>query len=321
MLTDLYTTLKQSVPEDEGTLYGSPVGERDAIWLSVDRNAHPALLLPAREDDVRPDIVLRSVDARFSRVCTIETATGQSQGGCYSLIRLKENDVDIVRLFLRILEERFCIDLVPSNNAAIASNIQEIAALFSRVDERPRDLIGLWGELHVIYRSGAIPAAVRCWCTCKTAKFDFVTDSFVLDVKATLSVSRKHRFSLEQLRPAGNFDTYIASLCLIETQSGQTVGALMDAIAIQIADTNLRSAFLRQCVAKGGRDLYRSELALQTYPDEGAASLFRAPSIPVPLIDKGDPIENVRFDVDLSAFTPLDDEMSRTILRFQQDLP
>lgn len=318
MLTDLYAALCEAAPEDEGALFGSPLTEEDSVWLSVDRNAYPALLLPAREDDIRPDIVLRSVDALFSRMCTIETEDGHSQSGCFSVVRLKEDDADVVRLFLKIVDERFCSGSMPTNNAAIASSILEVAELFSEVNFETRDLIGLWGELHIIRRSGDVGAAVRCWCTRKTAKYDFVTKGFVLDVKSTLTASPKHRFSLEQLRPTGDFDAFIASLCVVEVQSGHTVGAVMDAIAGQVAGAELRSKFLNQCVAKGGRDLYRCELTLQTYPDDGALAVYRARDIPVPEIAEGDAIENVRFDVNLSAIAPLSDEESEAILRFQQ---
>ncbi|MDE0173343.1 MAG: PD-(D/E)XK motif protein [Defluviicoccus sp.] len=317
MLTDLYASLSHTVPKEAGTLYGIPLSEGHSVWLSIDHNAHPALMLPSREDDMRPDIILRAVDALFSRICIVETPDGHSQSGCYSLLRLKENDPDIVRLFLTILEERFSNQWIPCDNTAIANNIQEIAALFSRVNDTTRDLIGLWGELYIIHRSDDIATAVRCWSTQKTAKYDFVTDSFVMDVKATLSASPKHRFSLEQLRPAGDFEAFVASLCLIEVRSGQTVGTLMDTIAVQIEDPELRGSFLQQCITKGGPDLYRSQLMLQPYPDDGALALYLARHIPVPRIDVSDPIDNIRFDVNLSEIAPLSDQQSEVILRFQ----
>lgn len=319
MLTDLYPTLCQMIPEDGAPLFGLPVDGDYPYWLAIDTQAFPSLLLPARANDLRPDITLRAVDALFSRTCVIDTATPNPHEGCYSLVCLKESDPAIVRLFLRILEERFCTTRPPTTNAEIAARVQQIAALFSRVEDNTRDLIGLWGELTVIGNAQNIDAAVRCWSTRKTAKYDFVAEHFVLEVKTTTKSVPQHRFSLDQLRPSGAFDVYIASLCVIEVQSGQTVADLVETIAARISDHDLRSSFLIQCLTKGGRDLYRSDLALQTYPDNASLSLFRAEEIPVPHMRASDPIENVRFDVDLSKITPLSDQYGALILTFEPE--
>ncbi len=317
MLTDLYPTLCNTIPEGGAALFGLPVDGDYPYWLAIDAQAFPALLLPARADDLRPDIMLRAVDALFSRTFVIDTDTPDPHEGCYSLVRLKESDPAIVRLFLRILEESFCTTSPPTTNAEIAARVQQVAALFSRVEDNTRDLIGLWGELTVIGNAQNIDAAVRCWSTRKTAKYDFVAEQFVLDVKTTTKSVPQHRFSLDQLRPSGAFDAYIASLCVTEVQSGQTVADLVETLAARILDHDLRSAFLIQCLAKGGRDLYRSDLTLQTYPDNASLSLFRAEEIPVPHVRASDPIENIRFDVDLSVITPLSDQYRTSILTFE----
>ncbi|WP_075996162.1 PD-(D/E)XK motif protein [Salaquimonas pukyongi] len=317
MLTDLYQTLCQTIPEDGAAMFGLPVVGDYPYWLAIDAQAYPALLLPARADDLRPDIKLRAVDTLFSRNCVIATDTPLPHEGYFSLIRLKDSDPAIVRLFLRILEESFSTASPPISNANIAARVQQIAALFSRIEDNTRDLVGLWGELAVIAHARNTDAAVRCWSTRKTAKYDFIAEHFVLDVKTTTKPAPKHRFSLDQLRPSGAFDAYIASLCVIEVQSGQTVVELMETIAARISDQELRSAFLIQCLAKGGRDLYHSDLVLQTYPDNTSLDIFRAEDIPVPHIRSCDPIENIRFDVDLSGLASLPDHIRTSVLEFE----
>ncbi|MYC59434.1 MAG: PD-(D/E)XK motif protein [Gammaproteobacteria bacterium] len=319
MLTVLYPKLCQTIPQDESALFGLPLAIDYPYWLAIDSQAHPALLLPARTDDLRPDISLRAVEVLFSRACTIETKENQSHQGCYSFVRLKENDPAIVRLFLKILEERFCTPTSPSTNSEIAASIQQVAGLFSQVEDNTRNLIGLWGELHVITSASDIDFSVRCWSSRKTAKYDFVSDRFILDVKTTTKSRPQHRFSFDQLRPSGSFGAFIVSLCVIEVQSGQTVGELMDSVAARIVNQDLRSAFLTQCLEKGGRDLYDSDLALQTYPENAGLAIFRASDIPVPQFRASDPIENVRFDVDLSTISPVPDAEMEAILAFGAD--
>ena len=104
---------------------------------------------------------------------------------------------------------------------------------------------------------------------------------------------------------------------MIEVPSGQTVADLMETIVRRIADQRLRSSFLVQCLAKGGRDIYRSELALQTYAGNASLNFLRAEDIPVPEVRSGDPIENIRFDVDLSDIACLSDQSCASVLAFE----
>ncbi|QKT03392.1 PD-(D/E)XK motif protein [Ectothiorhodospiraceae bacterium 2226] len=317
MLSDLYISLCDNVPQREGQIFGLPLGANDVRWLGIDEKRYPALLLPARPDDIRSDIALRSVDVEFSRLCAIQAADGAAHEGCYSIIRLKDADVDIVRLFLRILEERFCVAPPPSTNAVIAENVLEIASLFSQLSLDARDVVGLWGELFAIECSSDVEAAVKCWSSKKLAKYDFVTTRYVLDVKTTLSHVPKHHFSLEQLRPVGGYEAYVFSLRLVEQHGGLTVGELMDRIAEKITDPELRGNFFRVCVIKGGRDIYRSDLRLLPFPEADSFMLFHASMLPVPTIVENDPISNIRFDVDLSRLEALARAEASHILAFR----
>lgn len=316
MLINLYTRLCHSISEGDVALFGLPVETGRSLWLAIDADKFPALLLPVDKDDLKADITLRTVEILFSRPCDVGTNDSQSHNGYFSLIRLKENNPAIVRLFLKILEELFCTLTPPTKNADIAERIRQAAELFSRQEGEPRNFVGLWGELCLIKNSTNVDEAVRCWSMKRNATYDFVADEFVLDVKSTLDTSPKHRFSLKQLRPTEDFALYIASLCIIEVQNGQTVGELVDTIALKITDQTLRGVFLTQCLAKGGRDLYRNEMALQLYPSNNAIALHNARSIPVPRINEQDPIDNVRFDVDLSGFSPMLGDEREVILAF-----
>ena len=89
----------------------------------------------------------------------------------------------------------------------------------------------------------------------------------------------------------------------------------MDALAAEIVDADLRNAFFRNCLVKGGGDIYKSELRLQAYPDPMSFAIFKASSIPVPILGDNAPIDNVRFDVDLSNI-PRTDSKARQKLWF-----
>lgn len=315
MLYEIYTSLLQDFPNDCDFLYGRQL-EADGLWLSVDEQAFPCLLFDTGISDRRNDIAFRSIDVEFSRECTIAMGGSESLPGCYSIVRLNENDADIVRVFLGLLEEAFLRFNQRYSNREIGEKILELADLFSRIEDARSDIVGLWGELYLIFKSKSAAHAVQCWCRQKNAKYDFVSDRFALEAKTTLNPRRKHRFSIDQLRAHSDFDIYVASLNLVEMHSGVTVSYLLEEVRAQIFDDELRSDFLKQCLLKGGRDIYRSDLKLKPYPDDSSLSIFQAVDIPVPTIDPSDPIDNIRFDVDLSDIVAIEGEHRARILNF-----
>lgn len=316
MLFEAYAKLVKDFPDDCDQLFGQALTENNSFWLSVDGDACPSLLFSARREDVRSDIELRSVSVCFSRDCFVEAADGEAATGIYTVVRLNENDPDIVRMLLRLLEETFRTRKNSYTNKEIAARILELSDLFKQIDDSKGDIVGLWGELYILLRASSLDTAVQCWCLNKNAKYDYVTDGFALEAKTTVQSRRKHRFSLDQLRPNGDFRVYVASLAVVELNSGRTAADLMDDVYGKIADDDLRARFLAQCLVKGGRDIYRNTLKLGVFPDGTSLVILDASTIPVPDIAPAAPIENVRFDVDLTDLCSIAPNQMATILAF-----
>lgn len=316
MLFEIYSRLAKKLPESHAHLFGNRIGPDGRIWLSISEEAFPCLLFPSHASEHRTDIALRFIDVEFSRDCKIATDEKNVVAGTYTIVRLNENDPDIVRLFLRLLEEAFCRGNNGFSNRQIGDKILELSDLFSRLHEAASDMLGLWGELSIMKDAAHTLCAVRCRCSNKNAKYDFVASNFAFEVKTTLRSQRQHTFSIEQLRPINPFEVYVASLQLVETSSGMTVADLLEDILSEIHDNNLRGMFLSRCLMKGGADLYRSTLRLQPYPDRTSLAIFNARNIPVPYIEPGCPISNVRFDVDLSGLPSVDANCRTRLLAF-----
>jgi len=300
-----YANLVSDFPKGCDKLFGQPLTADNSFWLSVDSDAYPLLLFAARREDARSDIELRSVSVRFSRDCLVEATEGNAASGIFTVVRLNENDPDTVRMLLRVLEETFQARTTPYTNKEIASRVLELADLFKQIDYSTGDIVGLWGELYILSRAGNLDTAIRSWCFNKKAKYDYVTDGFALEAKTTLSSRRKHRFSLDQLRPAGEFRVYVASLALLEINSGHTADDLIDIIYGKISDNDLRARFIAHCFVKGGRDIYRNPLKLGLFPKGKSLIILDASIIPVPQIGADLPIYNVRFDVDVTDIKPV----------------
>lgn len=299
MLFEAYQALIGNYPTRCDSLYGEQLRNSSELWLAVDDQAFPSFLLGMQSGDHRADIALRFIGVQFSRQCEIVTVEGEQAKGTFTIIRLEENDPDLVRMFLRLLEEAFFGAEHPQSNREVGDRILELANLFRQVENSAKDTLGLWGELFVISEAASREAAARCWCQHRNAKYDFVGVEFALEVKATLKPYREHRFSLEQLRPAEDLSIYIASVQLVQAQAGRTIAEMMDGILADLTGHELRKAFLSLCLVKGGEDIYKANQRYQLLSREAGIAYFMASDIPVPIIGEEDPISNVKFDVRL----------------------
>jgi len=305
MLFDKYCSLVAKFPEGCENLFGQGVAGRSDLWFSVDANDHPALLFEVAEGSDQPDLKLKYIEVEFARQCEISVEGEPNRCGVFTAIRFKDDEADLVRIFLRLLEEAFLAGGEPLSSQKIRSKIIALSEIFSRLETSVKDVIGLWGELYVIHRSRDPNKVARAWCLAKSAQFDFLTDTHVLEVKTTTKQRRIHRFSLEQVRPSSGLSPYICSILLVEAPFGLTVGDLMDAVLEQIDDSDGRNQVFHQCLMKGGKDIYSSTIALSVLPDDTSVAVFPGSNIPAPEVDPTQPIYNVKFDADLTKLEPL----------------
>ena len=316
MLFEAYQELARRFPDACQHLFGSKIDGAHGLWLSLDAHGQPYLLFEMAEDDGQPDLKLKAVGVRFACPCDIQLQDGSALSGTYTLVSLANDDPDIIRVFLRLLQEAFLAPGADHSAAAVRDQILSIADLFTRLSDDLKDVVGLWGELHIIRTAQDMNAAARAWSSSARARYDFMTERFALEVKTTLKSARQHRFSLEQLRPNADIRVYVASIMLTELPGGEAVCELIDEIYAALDEPESRARFFRQCLRKGGADIYGSELRLSTLPDGASIALFDAGTLPVPAIESGDPISNVRFDLDLGGVDPLNPATSGHVLCF-----
>lgn len=316
MLFEAYQELALRFPDACQHLFGSKIDAAQGLWLSLDAQGQPYLLFEMAEDDGQPDLKLKSVEVRFACPCDIQLQDGSALSGTYTLVSLTNDDPDIIRVFLRLLEEAFLAPDADHSAAAIRDQILAFADLFARLNDDLKDVVGLWGELHIIRTAQDVNAAARAWSSSARARYDFMTEGFALEVKTTLKSTRQHRFSLEQLRPNADICVYIASVLLVELPRGEAVCELIDEIYAALDDLESRARFFRQCLRKGGADVYGSDLRLNTFPDGASIALYDAKNLPVPSIKFEEPISNIRFSIDLSGVEAIAMDVGNQFLSF-----
>ena len=316
MLLETYLELANRLPDECSHLFGKKINRADGVWLSLDAHRQPHLLFETKVNGGQLDLKLKSIEVRFACPCNIQLHDGNVLSGLYTLVSLSNNDPDIIRVFLRLLDEAFLMPNADHSAKAVREKILSIADLFTRVDADIKDILGLWGELYIIRSSKNLLKAVQSWSSSRNTRYDFITDNFCLEVKSTLKSSRVHRFLLEQLRPTENIHVFVASVLLVENSGGASVGELMDQIYNTLDDLRDRTRFFRLCLRKGGVDLYASELRLSPLPNNVSVLLFDSSNLPVPSIQEGDPVTKVRFDLNLTELHPVPEETRERILSF-----
>lgn len=302
-------------PTDQNLLARSFDTSR-GLWLAVDAEDYPHILVESQEKTKETDLRLKIIDAEFARQCEILDVDQDLQQGAFTVIRLNDRNLDQVRLFLKLMETVLAAEPSELTAKTIRSRLVALAQLLEQADDGRNDLVGLWGELFVIQSATDTELAVQHWCSSPTAKYDFVTSSAFLEVKTTLKPRRSHRFSLEQLRPVEDQDLFVASVLLVEKPSGKPAGALVDEISKRLKTPEHKQAFLAQCILKGGRNLYRTDLKLSALPKGASLAIIDGTTIPAPTVQSDDPISNIRFEVDLTGLAQLPKQEVRTLLRF-----
>lgn len=316
MLFEAYQQLASRFPDECTYLFGSKIAHAQDLWLSLDASGNPYLLLEMAEDDGQPDLKLKHVEVRFACPCDIQLQDGSALSGTFTLVSLSNDDPDVIRVFLRLLEEAFLSPGADRSSIAVRKQLLSISDLFSLLEDDLKDVLGLWGELHIIRSGQDIRTAVQAWSSSVYARYDFVTESFALEVKTTLKPGRTHRFSLEQLRPDADICVYVASVLLVELPGGETVSELIDEVYSGLDDPEMRGRFFRQCLRKGGVDIYGSELRLGILPNEASIALYEAKALPVPRVHVEEPLSQVRFNLDFAEIEEISGSIRHQVLNF-----
>ena len=126
-------------------------------------------------------------------------------------------------------------------------NISEIimyfiswAALFKKlILSQDKDIVGLFGELYFILKSGHPKTLIKRWQAPLNSKHDFAYGKNFLDVN-TSRTGLEHHFELEQVSPCKENNKYIASICVKESKiKGKSVSQLIEKLSRTVSKKEL----------------------------------------------------------------------------------
>lgn len=201
--------------------------------FGVSAEGYPLFFIAIKEDgNTPPPISLQHLKVRYNQQCTVIHENGMEEVGIYCMIQLTSTSESLCRIFLNIFQ-KYIEGLHDKSKAyEIKEQIDLYVALFMGLYAPARSTVqGLWAELFLIAHSVDPDYMINVWHANNYSKFDFDDGVCRIEVKSTGDMdNRKHKFSYQQLTAPMEGALLIASVPVIQNDSGIGISELIEKI-------------------------------------------------------------------------------------------
>ena len=267
------------------------------------------LLLSAEGSSVKAPIRLTAIQVNFAVPCTIAIAGREDRTETLTAITCTASERIVQAYFAHVCETIMQIVGAKPSLDHVFEAVRRLVDLFQKLSAPARrSVVGLFGELFVIYLAHSPQDAVKAWRSTTDDRFDFSTDNVRLEVKASGTRQRAHEFSLEQCSPPQDTEGILVSLHVESAGGGMSLLELIERIEEQLeGDANLLLK-LQETVAEGLGDNAPAALAMRFDENLAKSSLQIYELVLIPAVREPLPAEvsNVRFRSDLSRLLVAD---------------
>ena len=322
----IYQEISTPASGDEGQLLYSvrEISGYTSYLIGKDSNERSCLLIATSDRaEIKPSPVrLENVDVQFDLPCQTTRPDGGVSEGVFTVVRCRSMDSEIIRYFLSVCQIIVAnLGEVPSKEA-ITDAVRHLISIFKSIKNPPtRSLMGLFGEMFVISRSQSPARAIAAWRLKDTSRFDFTADEVRIDVKTTSGRDRKHRLSYEQCTPPPDTQAIAISIMTERIAGGLSLRDLIALIEAQVAENQDAMLKLHEVVISTlGMAFSESlDVTFDEYLAESSLRYYDLQEIPAIRDPLPPDVSEVRFTVNLSGASPLDDrELVDRIPQFWQ---
>lgn len=310
-LTALYSEIPVPNEGVEGeSIFASAIDDDGHYRIGRDVQGNAVFLIstpsPTQESPRLRSVRLKRLTVQHDLQCMV-TDLDEDASTKMPLSVVRCTDETLTDHFLRIVTTLVNWLGAPPSRPRISSAIGRLADLFQALSSPMRGTAqGLWTELFVINQSSDPALLVESWHLDAEDRFDFAHQSQRLEVKSFSGSSRRHHFSLDQLRPVEEVEVIVASVRTVSSSAGPSISDLL--LGIQRKLGNPDAALRMEEIAAEilGQSL---DEELQRRFDDAVAQetlrFYRAEYIPS--VDKDLPrgVYSVRFVSDLDGIPEL----------------
>lgn len=191
---------------------------------------NPSLLIfisEEQQDFIITNQNLFNIKVSHNLRCEIESNDKINHNN-FSVVSYIGQNNDVKDLFLSTCQILIkSLDQNPSNKQ-IKHTVGKFIELFKALQETPRNSIqGLWCELLLIEQSSFPEKLIAGWHSIPEEKFDFSFNKLRLEVKSSITGSRIHHFSSNQLNPINDVEIIIASVLVGSNVAGFSINDLL----------------------------------------------------------------------------------------------
>lgn len=247
---------------------------------------------------------LENLEINYFIECTVEEKNKNPVTGNWIMLKCLSENEYIQSLFRKHIPSIVNSFSLPCENHKFAESFEAFITLFKNLEKKSeKKVIGLWGELFVIYNSSNTDFLVKAWHSSKEDTFDFSEGNCRLEVKTTSLREREHNFRLHQVFPISNINLIVASLMIEKVPVGLSLGDLIQRIEDSLTKADLRLKFDELITGTLGES-YEKSLE-EAYDESSAKELINfynikdVPKIPKETIPKE--VKNVSFSVSLDT--------------------
>ena len=278
--------------------------EKDNFYLCKDSKNQLVFLVRTSSNLPLSPPSLKNLEINYLIECSVEEKNKDSVTGNWIMLKCVSENEYVQSLFEKHIPSIVNSFSLPCSNDKFAESFEAFITLFKNLEKKSeKKVIGLWGELFVIYNSSNTDFLVKAWHSSKEDTFDFSEGNCRLEVKTTSLREREHNFRLHQVFPISKINLIIASLMIEKVPVGLSLGDLIQRIEDSLTKADLRLKFDELITSTLGES-YEKSLE-EAYDESSAKELINfynikdVPKIPKETIPKE--VKNVSFSVSLDT--------------------
>lgn len=302
-----------------------PIPNFERHYFGRNSAGAPSLLLSANDRSHKAPIRLAAVEVSFSVPCNIAVVGDRTTSETLTAISCTAGDRILQGYFAHVCETLLHIVGASPSLAQIADAVQRLVDLFQKLSGPPRrTVIGLFGELFVIYSAKSPAMAVQAWRSTTDDRFDFSIARVRLEVKASGTRQRAHDFSLEQCCPPTESVGVLVSLFAEASGGGLSLLDLIERIERRLGGDPGLELKLQETIAESLGRSAAAAFSMRFDEDVARSSLqiYELGSIPAVRGKLPSEVSQVRFRSDISRVTPADrDSLANRSAHLDKMLP
>jgi len=298
-LLEIFRKIEPSPEKRDGSrvFLTKPIPNSSTHRISKTFEGRPCVLLATNDDgnNAMPALRLRHLHAEYNVLATVDNGLAHTAPQTFAAITLLLDDDLMVGAFLRFAMLLSTTVGEKPRSSEVFQAVSQFASLLRALARAPRKSTqGLWAEMFVIQACDQPDLWIDAWHNDPQEIYDFCFPSVRVEVKSSASRLRRHRFSLQQLRPPAAGRVLVASLFVEPSRGGLSITDLAAQLRGRIS---LEQAVkLDRIIAETLGENVAEALQMKFAMDAARESLLFFPASSIPCIaEVPEGVEEVNF--------------------------